>query len=506
MVESKQKRFQGNGESSYLSFANWRPILAPIPPRQPFNRRRELWLQRHALDLPLWGGMVKTVCTLVANRKWSLTGGRVGVNRARQIMQTHWVAPDVYGYRDGMMAYMLQFLTSDTGAIVETARGDTGALMGFLHVDATQVRLTGNLSTPLQYRNDNWGMADYWRFPSMPSTAERMNGLGLSATSMAEMILRTLLLWHKYNLGTLDPAEVDGFVTVQGMDTSQVMQALKSRSQRTDPDLLSLFKRLAVIGSDSKDNPISIQVQLLQNLPGGFDNPQVVMETAIKQLALILMYDVGEFWPLATGAFGNGGEVSLQHMKASGKGGNEFLYKWESRLNDAFYGLPRTVQLEYEERDLGDQLKEAEVANAWADFAQKVTTPQPSEDGEQRAMFKTEAAASMLVEKGVVDPRYTEFEEEAKATDSAQARTVITRMREQAMELPRVDAHIRRVKRGESADNEIIRTTWRGGGRFATTKLFEVRDKSLCDPATGEPLYRSKVWVNRTFSAEKARD
>ena len=58
----------------------------------------------------------------------------------------------------------------------------------------------------------------------------------------------------------------------------------------------------------------------------------------------------------------------------------------------------------------------------------------------------------MLVEKGVVDPRYTEAVEESVATDSQQARTTITRMREYAMEQPRVNAHIERVKKGRSAD------------------------------------------------------
>lgn len=515
-MESVQKRFQGKdgGRHLYSYLMQIPQLSADLPQFNVYSPTRDRFLATNWMQVPIWAGMLRNEVAINANRKYTIVGGRNAVNRARRQMGNYWVAPDVYGYRAGVMLESLAYHTQDLGAVIETARVDLGRsiigpILGFYHVDPSQCYLTGDLDTPLVYQSwhtTRLGLDDYWRIGAMPMTMERFHGLGMCSTSLAWQVLQVLYLAHRHDRGELDPGSLGGIAFVDNISQDQLQQALGSRSEGENW-AESFFRRLGVIASEvgtPQDELPNIRTFLMSALPKRLEDPQKYTELCVSILSLILGRDPAEYWPMSQGTFGRSNESEIQHIKSTQKAGNEYIKRRQDQLNHEVYGLARSVVIEYEERDDQGNLLSAQVANTWADFVNKLRLS--SMEGEP--VLTKEAAAALLVEKGQLDPALTDATDDAKATDEKNATRTFTqieiaRMRDRAMATQRIEGYVNdMVEKGRP--EEIVRVVG-PDYRQRPVVLMRVLNGDVIDPRTGEALYRDTFWVNRQRRAHRVQ-
>ena len=99
---------------------------------------------------------------------------------------------------------------------------------------------------------------------------------------------------------------------------------------------------VAILAQEGVDQ-IDAKLVALSQLPAGFDLESVT-KLIMLGIALAFGYDPIEFWPIDTGALGRSRESEIQHMKATGKGGIEFIRSFQDRLQRE---LPPTLLFEF---------------------------------------------------------------------------------------------------------------------------------------------------------------
>jgi len=150
-------------------------------------------------------------------------------------------------------------------------------------------------------------------------------------------------------------------------------------------------------------------------------NIETTTNLLLYAYALCFGYDPIEFWPVQAGALGRGRETDIQHRKGTGKGGMEFVFGLQDRLQQE---LPPTLLFQFEERDAEGELIDAQIHKAWADVAKVLT------DG---GVLTPEQARMYLADKSVIPSEWAEISEQAAVDDEGVERG-LKHMREQALE------------------------------------------------------------------------
>ena len=493
-LKTQQPRFQ-DVDQAFASLMRWTNWSQQIPPYSADSRARDRWLAENWWREPHWAGMLRNEAALNANRRWTLTGGRNAVARARRVLNQHWVAADVWGHRQGMTAATIAYHTQDLGAVIETARVDMGAgfvgpLAGFLHVDSSQARLTGKTQTPLEYQNKPWGLEDYWRFPALVNPLDSMRGLGLCSTSLVWELVTVLMAVYTHDQEMLGARAPKGLLLLQNITSDQWAQAMEEHSNNLSSMERDYYGGVAVLATMAGMAPEAKLVALSQ-LPAGFEKKTVV-ELIIYAMALVLGRDPAEYWPVSGGSFGRSQETAIQHRKATNKAGNEFVRQYESRLNDETFGLGRGVHFEFEARDDEGRLTAAEVSTAWGKVAELLYKPGGAQ-GEP--LLDRETVLALLVREGVLTPDMTpQTEVEVQATD-----TDVARARDWAMGNERVEAYVAAC-RAQGRPETIVQYHWPNAK--APSILFELDTDGSAYDEGGRQLWRSSVWVNRAPASD----
>lgn len=447
---SKQPRFGADPDRFFTSTLQWiRRAELTEKPRKLDSRERDRWLRGFWKREPHLAGVLNSVVSIDQNRRWTLTGGRNQVRRYTHILRA---AEDGQGWRRYLGLQSLSYYTSDLGAVTETGRdGPDGPLRALYHVDPGMCYLSGKRPSPLLYENnkDPWRREDYFRVTSMADTDEALHGLGFCATSRMLELAKLMVAIYEHDQERIGARAPKGLLLLQNISQEQWREAMTARAAALDGMEREWFGGVAVIAS-AGEAPEAKLVALSQ-LPADF-NIKVFTDLLMYGYALALGYDPIEFWPVQAGSLGRGRETEIQHRKATGKGGANFMLSYQDQLQ---MQMPETLAFEFEERDQEGMLLDAEVAQAWADVARTLY-----EQG--MGVLDREQARSLLAEQGIIPPEWTELEEEAMATDAAATRSAeaarLNQLRERMLETESVQRAIVAFP-----NDPIVRYQWPSG-------------------------------------------
>lgn len=439
-AKSRQPRFAPDPDRFFASVYGWVDSGLDAPPYQADSRTRDRWLSAFWPREPHLAGVVNSVVGIDKNRNWSLTGGRTSVRRYEAVLRSSLAAPDLGGWRNFFSAQSLSYYTSDLGAVAEIGRdGEDGPLRTLWHLDPARCRLTGKPEAPLQYDNtrDPWRLGDYFRVPSLPSADETMHGLGFCAVSRCFELAALMVAVYTHQKEKLLARAPKGLLLLQGISESQWVDAMAAREAPLSQREQDYFGGVAVLATEGLDKP-EARLVALSELPDGFD-AETFTNLLMYGYALAFGYDATEFWPVQFGALGRGRETEIQHRKATGKGGHDFISGYQEHLQDL---LPESLFFEFEERDAEGELRDAEISAAWADVANAMY---------QAGMgtLDRDEARSILADRGVIPAEWAETADENAWVDA------------EGLERARLldNARVRRAIE-RTPDEPIVRYTW----------------------------------------------
>ena len=414
---SKQPRLGGtvDKERLFASVYKWLKSEAENEPKyQSDNRPRDRWLSEAWMKEPHLAGVINSVTAIDRNRDWSLTGGRNVVNRYNNILRDS-EAGEGWRYFAGRAA--LSFYTSDLGAVTEVGRdGPDGPARAFYNVDPTKCMLTGNAATPLSYTPHNgkeqlWNPADYFRTTPLPSIREEYRGLGLCAVSRVWQLIQLMIAIYEHDLEQLGARAPKGLLLLQNISEQQWTDAMAAREANLSKLEREYYGGVAILAQEGVDQ-IDAKLVALSQLPAGFDLESVT-KLIMLGISLAFGYDPIEFWPIDTGALGRSRESEIQHMKATGKGGIEFIRSFQDRLQRE---LPPTLLFEFEQRDVSGELSDAQVQKAWADvFAVYYD--------KGAGILSADEVRQLMVKQGIIPAEWTMAEEQAQVDSTGEQRS-----------------------------------------------------------------------------------
>ena len=464
---STQPRFKSKNSSGVFSSIYYWVKKAGMeePPYRAESRARDQWLANFWRREAHLSGVINSVVGIDKNRAWAITGGRNQVNRYTQILRQ---AEGGQGWRYYINQQAQNYYTTDLGALTELGRdGRNGPVRALYTLDSTLCHLTGNYEKPLHYANtkEDWRADDFFRVVSLPSPLEELRGLGFCAVSRVLEMAKLMIAIYEHDQEMLGARSPKGLLLLQGLSEDQWNAAMAARAEELTAREQEWFGAVAVLAAEPGQNNPDAKLVALSQLPAGFDLEKTT-NLLMYCYALCFGYDPIEFWPVQAGALGRGRETELQHEKATGKGGADFMLGFQDRLQMA---MPETLTFEFEQRDEKGMVLEAAVIKAWADVANALYM-------NGAGVLTREQAASLLVENGIIPAEWTLTEEDAIATDEdmdadsqeQRAKIVMRNLRSRALE----DDRVRRA--AELFPREpIVRYRWSPFSAGRTTVLWE---------------------------------
>lgn len=430
---SKQARFYAPTGNLFTSTFQWIKNSDDITYSLD-SRRRDRWLRDFWKKEPHLAGVINSVVSIDANRGFWLEGGRRQVLRYEAILRD---ADGNAGWRNFMKSASLSYYTADMGSVVELGRdGEGGPLRALYNVDPVACRLTGDPEYPLAYYNsgltrsrgypqvatgdgDLWSASDFFRAVPLPSNDQNLHGLGYCAVSRVLELAMLMIAVYEYDSEKLGARAPKGLLLLNNITQDQWDQAMKARTAKLEAKEQEYYGGVEVIAQMGSEPP-DAKLFALSQLPDNFDI-QTTTNLLMYAYALCFGYDPIEFWPVAAGALGRGRETDIQHRKGTGKGGMEFVFSLQDRLQQE---LPDTLLFQFEERDAEGELMDAQIHKAWADVVQVLAGS---------GIMTPEQARLYLVDKGVIPSEWAEANEQASVDDEGIERG-LRHMRDQALE------------------------------------------------------------------------
>lgn len=478
---SQQPRFSGDSDQFFFDVARWISMAdLQAPQYQADSQKRDAWLSEFWRLEPHLAGVLSSVVSIDANRGWSLTGGRNQVMRYSKVLHNWLAAPGLYGWRPGAASASLSFYTSDLGGIVEIGReGAGGPLRGLYHTDPTVCKLTGNIDTPLAYKGKAWNNEDFLRLSSMPDVREKYNGLGYCFVSRALELATIMVAIFRHDQEQLGARAPRGLLLIRGINQDQWENAMQARKTELDADGYKYFNAVAVLASMQE---IDAKLVALSQLPANFDL-QKFTSLLMYGYALCAGYDPSEFYPVQFGSLGRGTEMEVQHQKATGKGGLNFVLALQEQLQRPDV-LPETLEFEYEQRDDQGEIMEAGVQKAWVETFRAIRETGLQADGQ--GGVSREEYRTLLAEKGILPREWTDVEEDVEETDTGEARK--RRTRDELLARPFIWRTLETFP-----DEPVLRYHWKVSG--SKTEVLWQRAGDLLEPMTqraAKPVARVK--------------
>lgn len=382
-----------------------------IPARGTLKYRQ--WLDKIWKEEPILAGAVYSMEAKMQAMTWRVEGGRNNskhvaqmLARARYLSGTDW---------SGFIgSSAIDFYTQDNGVWWDITRMDNspwGKMTDMATIDTRCCLLTGNPGKPMYYYSSVTGQELWYKpgmfihFCSMPLPDEREFGVGYCAVSRAARAAKLLMALHDYDAEKLANLPPEGIAAVTGLTEREFRQAIAMwMSERKKNNALTFPQVLWLIGNNPGAK-ISVDITSFSTIPESFDR-QTVVSQYVNTLALCFGVDTREFWAISTGALGTASETEVQHLKAKGKGGGEFISMVERHLNSE---LPEDVTFAFDTQDIEEDMVAATVAKAWIDAYMPLAFP-PSKGGApgeesapaQKGAIDVDTFKRLLADKGVL--------------------------------------------------------------------------------------------------------
>jgi len=412
---SKQPRFSQTIDRGrfFMSVYDWyKNSLSDEPVYSANSSARDRWLSTVWQKEAHFAGVINSVVSIDKNRQWYVTGGRNQASRFNSILRS---VDGGKGWRNYMSRTALSFYTADIGAITEIGRdGKDGPVRELFFVDPARCRLSGDAIayTAPGGKEQQWQAQDFFSVNSLASTNEDYNGLGFCAESRALQFIRLMLGIYEHDMEMLGAKAPRGLLLLQNIDEQQWEDAMAARKVKQTQREQEWFGSVAVLAQNGIEN-IDAKLVALSQLPANFDL-QTYTNLLMYGYALCVGYDPREFWPVSSGSLGTATESEVQHNKATGKGGLDFILNYQDRLQQT---MPDTVLFEFEQRDISGELETATVQKAWVDVAAVLYD-------KGMGVLTKDQTLIYLADQGIIPADWTATEEDATIESSGQQRMI----------------------------------------------------------------------------------
>jgi len=270
------------------------------------------------------------------------------------------------GWHDFTAKLSFDLYTQDKGAFVEQVRaGDSpdAAIIGLNTLEAERCRHTGNPEYPVLYidrKNVPHQLAWYQvaTLCEMPANIERLPGVQVCALSRllrAAQVIRNITLYKEEKTGGRFTRAAH---ILLGVTQDQINDALEKMTARADASGLLRYMQPLVVAARDPEARLDLKTLELASLPDGFDEEKTFKQY-IAIIAMAFLSDYQDFAPLPGGNLGTSAQSEILHLKTRGKGPALFRKLVTHMLNHKI--LPKAVEFEFEEQDLGAEEDEARV-------------------------------------------------------------------------------------------------------------------------------------------------
>jgi len=361
------------------------------------------WLDDLWKEEPILAGAVYSMVAKMQSMNWKVEGGRNNTGRVSEMLAR---ARYMWGFDwAGFIGSTANdFYTQDNGFYWDVARSsEWGMLTDLAHIDTQCCVLTGNARYPMYYHSsitsdDHWYRPDeFIHATSLNLPREREMGAGWCAVSRCARAAKLLMALHNYDSEKLSNLPPEGVAAVTGLTDREFRQAIAMwQTERKKNSALTYPQVLWLIGSNPGAK-VSVEMTSFSSIPESFDRETVVQQY-VNTLALCFGVDAREFWSMSTAALGTAAETEVQHLKARGKGGGEFISIVESAINSE---LPDNVQFKFDTQDIEEDMVNAEYAQAVIDSYIKLIYP-PNNLIATEAVLDIKTFKRILADKGVL--------------------------------------------------------------------------------------------------------
>lgn len=404
LEQTEVDSFGGMG-GAYYSIMQLSKAVQDMPTRGTYGYVE--WLDSIWKQEPILAGAVYSMVAKMQSMTWIVKGKRVASRKAAKLLieAAHMSG---HGWTGFASSSAQDFYVQDNGVWWGILRegGKYGRMAELHYIDTRCCVPTGNAAHPMYYHSsltsdEHWYQPqEYIHFSSMPTGDERDLGVGFSAVSRAIRAAKLLMALHDYDAEKLRNLPPEGVATVTGLSYPEFMQAIAMwQAERQKNNSLTFPQVLWLIGN-SPGAKVEVDIQSFSKIPEGFDR-QAVVSHYVNTLALCFGVDTREFWAVSSGALGTAAETEVQHLKARGKGGGEFIALVERKLNAE---LPTDVTFEFDTQDIEEDRVAAEVAKLWIDAYIKLVYP-PAPQGATEApkgVIDAVTFKRLLADKGVL--------------------------------------------------------------------------------------------------------
>lgn len=361
------------------------------------------WLDDLWKGEPILAGAVYSMVAKMQSMNWKVEGGRNNTARVSEMLAR---ARYMWGFDwPGFIgSTATDFYTQDNGFYWDVTRAsEWGMLTDMAHIDAQCCVLTGNANYPMYYRSaitsdDHWYRPDeFIHATSLNLPRERDMGIGICAVSRAARAAKLLMALHDYDSEKLSNLPPEGIAAVTGLTDREFRQAIAMwQAERKKSNSYTFPQVLWLVGSNPGAT-VSIDMASFSSIPESWDRETVVQQY-VNTLALCFGVDAREFWSMSTAALGTAAETEVQHLKARGKGGGEFISIVESALNGE---LPDNVQFKFDTQDIEEDMVNAQYAQTVIDAYIKLIYP-PNNLIATESVLDMQTFKRILADKGVL--------------------------------------------------------------------------------------------------------
>lgn len=423
--ESLQPRLANRIKAEQFFWSTYQWVKASYESEPAYKldtKTRDKWLRDFIKREPYLHGVLSSVISLDKNRGWSLIGEERQVRKYTDILHDFDVAVGLSGWRAGMSVISESYYSADIGALVEVERNgedNIGPLEALHFLDPTCCRITLDREKPLIYKPEvtdryegeiAFTSDDYFRIVSMPSTSEKLSGIGYCAISRCLELARLLIAIMEHDKERLGTKAPKGLLILQGITEDDWVSSLEARKASEASELeRTRYEGIQILTSNGLTTPDAKLVALSQ-LPEFFNHKEFT-DMMMYGYALNFGYDPREFWPVSSGTFGTAAESVTQHKKATGKGGMDFILSLQEQIQNE---LPETLDFQFDQRDIEGEIEDQKSLQAKLETINSMAN---MKDINNYPMLSREETRYLYAEAGLIPKNWTDSEENIETTD-----------------------------------------------------------------------------------------
>lgn len=320
---------------------------------------RDTFLSTYWKHEPILAGALNTMVKRMKSTGYNIEGGRNNAIRWARKLQA---ANDGRGWQDFITRWVLDYLTTDLGAIVELGLDTQDRPQSIYNIDSLKCSPWADPEFPMLYRQQSGKIIKLRKegiihLSDMTSPREEHLGRGLCSISRLFRAAETVVAIYDYEMQKLGKLPPLAAASIQGITYEQFTDAWEKYKAQRDKEGLDVFGGIFWIGGADPNIPVVITITDFAGLPEQFDR-NTMIESWVKTVALNLGVDVGELW-LIQHVGATKASQSVQHQKALGKGTGEIHAMLEMALNVRI--LPADVTFAFDFQDDEQDRQGAEI-------------------------------------------------------------------------------------------------------------------------------------------------